>query len=90
MINLDLESFFADSLVQASGDFEFLRKKQHPWVGRKPTPEVGIEIHLHPWENTASVGFDESFGSQCPAYRKEALGIAFPGVGKEQGVAFIE
>ena len=90
VINSDLEAVFPNCFFQAAGDFEFLRKEQHSRVGGKPTPQVRIEIHFHPWENTVSVGMDQSFGAQGPAYRQEAFGIAFPRVGKGQGAVFIE
>ena len=54
-VDSDFESFLLEGGTQATGDFEFVGKKQETRIWGKPVPQGRISPGF-PWEDTVGVG----------------------------------
>jgi len=61
-VDSDFEGFLLEGGSQASGDFEFVGKKQETRIRGKPVPQGRISPGF-PWENTVGVGEKQTLGS---------------------------
>ena len=72
MIDFDFKSLFTDCLGKATGYFEILWIKEHPWIRSVPAPKVRWSVQFHPRKYSLLVGSQNSFGSKTNTYGKQS------------------